>query len=256
MLNTARKTMMDGGKALGTFSHLGSSYAIECLGLAGMDYVIVDTEHGPFDVESTAEYVRSARLRNISPFARVKDATRPSILKMLDIGVEGLIIPNIHTVQEVRDIVEYGKFFPVGRRGVAPTRYGGWGFDLFACELPAYFDACNLETMLIPQCETKGCLDKIDEIVSIEGVAGIFIGPYDLSVALGKPAVFDDTFQKAVDRVYEACKSAEKYCMIYAGDAQAAKRYFEKGFNGVAVGIDAIALINSYQKLVQDVKGE
>lgn len=254
MLNTTRKTMREGNKALGTFAHLGSSYAIECLGLAGLDYVIVDTEHGPFDVESTAEYVRAAKLREISPFARVKDANRPSILKMLDIGVEGLIVPNITTVQEVHKIVEYGKFFPVGLRGVAPSRDGGWGFDGFARELPAYFETCNQETMLLPQCETIGCLEHINEIAAIEGVAGIFIGPYDLSVALGKPAVFDKTFQQAVDTVLDACNKTNKYCMIYAGDAQAAKHYFDKGFNSVAIGVDAITLINSYQQIIKDVK--
>ncbi len=99
------------------FFEIGSSIAVESLGIAGLDFLIIDTEHGPFDVESTMEYIRAAELKDLTPFVRVKDRTRSSILKMLDIGAKGLIIPFIKTVEDAEKIVEYGKYFPVGKRG-------------------------------------------------------------------------------------------------------------------------------------------
>ena len=89
MKNAIKEKMRSGEKVLGTFFELGGNTAVECLGLAGLDFFIIDTEHGPFDVESAMNFIRAGELRGISPLVRVKDTTRPSILKMLDIGAMG-----------------------------------------------------------------------------------------------------------------------------------------------------------------------
>lgn len=94
-------------------------------------------------------------------------------------------MPDVQTVDEVRKLVEYAKYYPLGRRGFAPTLSGGYGFDPECADTQQYFDHCNRQTMLIPQCETLGALEHIEEITAMEGVDGIFVGPYDLSVALG-----------------------------------------------------------------------
>ena len=255
MKNEMKEKMKSGEKMLGTFFEIGGNTAVECLGIAGLDFFIIDTEHGPFDVESAMGFVRTAELRQITPLVRVKDATRPSILKMLDIGAKGLIIPCVQTVEEVKKLVEYGKYYPVGQRGFAPARAAGFGFDPFAKDIAAYFETCNRETMIIPQCETLGCLENIEEIVSMEGVDGIFVGPYDLSVALGKPAQFaDPQIVAAIDRVLKACQVAGKFSFIYAGAKEGAKKYFAEGFNGVAFSMDAIVYINAYRELIKEIK--
>ena len=109
MKNTVKDKITAGEKAVGIFYELGGSAVVEALGLGGLDFFIIDTEHGPYDVESARDAVLAAGAHTISPFVRVKDATRASILKMLDIGAQGLIIPAIESVDEVRKIVEYGK---------------------------------------------------------------------------------------------------------------------------------------------------
>jgi len=255
MKNKVKEMLLRGEKALGTFFELGGVASAECLGIAGLDFCIVDTEHGPYDVESALLAVSAAERRGLTPFVRVKDASRASVLKMLDIGAKGLIIPCIETVQEVEKLVEYGKYYPLGRRGFAPVISSGFGFADFAAETNKYFHTCNTETLIVPQCETRGCLEHIEEIAAIKGVDGIFVGPYDLSVALGRPADMQNPeLVDAISYILEVCKKNNKISMIYAGTPEASKEKFRQGFDCVACGMDATGLITYFRKLVQDVK--
>ena len=154
----------------------------------------------------------------------------------------------------MRGLVEYGKYYPIGQRGFAPARKSGFGFEPFAQEIGAYFEICNRETMIIPQCETRGCLEHIEEVAAVPGIDGIFVGPYDLSVALGKPAQFTDPeIVGAIARILAACKTAGKFSFIYAGNKDSAKKFFADGFDGVAYGMDAIVYINAYKELIQEI---
>ncbi|MCK9218411.1 MAG: aldolase/citrate lyase family protein [Firmicutes bacterium] len=254
--NLIKEKIMKKEKVLGTFFQLGGSTSVECLGIAGLDFLVIDTEHGPLDVEQSIEYIRTAELRNITPFVRIKDISRPSVLKMLDIGAKGLIVPCVETVNQIKDLVKWAKYYPTGQRGFFTARPAGYGFKDFAKDIDNYFKICNEETLLIPQCETMGCLENIEEITNIEGVDGIFIGPYDLSIAMRKPGQFNDSeFLQGVTRILKACKAAKKLSFIYTGDNKMAKRYFTDGFDGVAVNFDAAVLINAYKKLIGEIKG-
>ena len=210
MKNLLKEKLLAGQKGIGTFFEIGGSNAVECLGASGLDFFIIDSEHGPFEPESAADLVRAACLRDITPFVRVKDCSRAAVLKMLDIGVQGLVVPCVESVQEVRDLVSYAKYYPVGNRGVMWGRDAIWGEADYASKgLAQYFETCNSKTLLIPQCETAGCLAGIEEITHIDGVDGIFIGPFDLSVALNKPGEFGtQEFKDAIDRILKACKDA------------------------------------------------
>ena len=256
MKNAIKSAMLSGKKVLGTFNELGSEIAMECLGHAGLDFAIIDTEHGPFDVETALNLVRAAKLSGVTPLVRVKDSNRNSILKMLDVGAMGLIIPNVQSLDEVKDIVRFGKYFPIGERGVAPTSGSDyWTGDDASHGLEHFFELSNSETLLIPQCETKGCLEAIEQIVAVEGVDGIFIGPYDLSTALGKPGRFSDPeISGAIQRILKACRDAKKLAFIYAGNEPAAKEDFKMGFDAVALNMDAIVLINAYKDIAARVR--
>ena len=255
MINKIKQMADKGQKALGTFFELGGTAAAECLGIAGLDFLVVDTEHGPYDVESALAAILAADRRGITPFVRIKDTSRPSVLKMLDIGAKGLVVPCVQTKEEVERLVEYAKFYPLGRRGFAFTLSGAFGYADFARDTQTYFDTSNSQTLLIPQCETRGCLDHIEEIASLEGVDGIFIGPYDLSVALGKPAQMDNPeLVDAIGHILKVCKANGKISMIFAGGAGAAKTLFDQGFDCVACGVDAIFLIEAYKSLIAQLK--
>ena len=251
MKNKIKEKMLKGEKTLGTFHEIGSAVAVECLGYSGLDYVIIDTEHGPFDVETVQNYARAAKVSGITPLVRVKDGQRNSILKMLDVGAMGLIIPNVQSVEEVKNIIKYGKYFPIGERGIAPTSGSSYWYTDYASQgLDHYFEVSNNETLLLPQCETRGCLDNIEEIVALEGVDGIFVGPYDLSTALGKPGQFgDEEVKGAIQKVLDACKKAGKFSFIYAGTESDIKKNYQMGYDSVTYNMDAIVLTEAYKKI-------
>ena len=256
MKNTLKEKIKSGEKTLGTFFELGSVSIMECLGRTGLDFVIIDNEHGPFEPESTLSYIRGAELGGITPLARVREISRPAVLKLLDIGAKGLIVPCVETVDQVKKLVEYAKYFPLGKRGFSGSRKDTWGYAYPATE--AMVDNMrinNEETLLIPQCETVGCLEHIEEIAAMEGVDGIFIGPFDLSISMGIPGQFQNPeFLAAIARILKACKDHGKISMIFTANLDLVKGYYEQGFDAVAYSMDAAILVNGFREIVKQVK--
>ena len=254
MKNNLKEKMLSGERTLGTFFETGSTTVAQCLGLAGLDYIIIDNEHGPFDPQSTLEYVRAANLYGLTPLARVSEISRPSILRLLDVGVMGLVIPDVRTVAEVERIVEYGKYLPLGKRGVANTAGSDFWFAEYAQQgLQHYFDVSNAETMLLPQCETVECLNRLEEILRVPGIDGVYVGPFDLSTALGKPGQFSDPEVKdAIAHIVGVCKAMNKRSFIFAADETAAKQDFDLGYESVTLGMDATVLTKAFQGLRKD----
>lgn len=240
MKNAILEKFRRGEPSLGIISHLLSAPAIEVLAYTGMDYVLIDLEHSPIGAEHAARLVGVAQGAGLAPLVRVDGIGRSQILKMLDVGAAGLVVPQLETVEQARKLVSYAKFPPLGNRGYCPTRDGGWGSgSCYERGMDGYMAEANISTLLIPQCETAGCLEHIEEIAAVEGVDGIFIGPFDLSIALGIPGQFGDPMlTEGIERVRRACAAAGKLCIMYAGSGEAAKRYFDQGFPSVAAGLD------------------
>ena len=223
-----------GEGVVGTFSHLGGPAVAECLSLSGLDYVIIDTEHGPFPDESTGEMIRAA------------------VLHALDLGARGIIIPDVQSVEKARRLVEYAKYYPLGARGFAFSRSAKYGFLPELKQIGDYFTATNQRTILMPQCETAGALEHIEEIAALDGIDGIFVGPYDLSVALGAPARFaTPRFAEALGRVIAACRASGKLAFIYANTMPEARAYFAQGYQGAAIGTDTAFLVKAIQGMLQ-----
>ena len=247
MKNAYREKLLRGEPTVGCFMEIGSATAAECLALAGFDYLIIDTEHGPFHPQTALEYIRCAKLYGTTPLVRVQEISRPAILKALDAGAMGLIIPSLSTVAEAEEVVRYGKYLPLGERGVAAS--GGtafWQEDYAQHGLPAYFETSNRETLLFPQCETLGCLEHLEEIAALPGIDGIFVGPFDLSTAMGMPGEFDrPEFQETLRHIQAVCRAAGKPSMIFAGSVEAARVDFAMGYDSVAYSMDASLLIEA-----------
>ena len=249
-----KKKLDKGNKVVGTFFELGSEETVECLGYTGLDFIIIDAEHAPFSLENTMKFVRAAEVVDLTALVRISDVTRPSVLRNLDVGAKGLIVPCVETVEEVKKLVEWAKYSPIGKRGYFMARTSGYGQKDFAKNLQDYFDICNRETLLIPQCETLGCLENIEEIMAMEGVDGIFVGPFDLSIALGIPTQFDHPdFKVALERIKKAANDNGKLSFIFSTDAKSTKNLFDQGFHGVAMGMDAGFLINSVKSAVKEI---
>lgn len=255
IFNFLKEKIISGEKTLGTFMELGGDGTIECMARGGFDYIVIDAEHGPFSVETTMKHIITAEESHITPLVRICEITRSNILRMLDAGTKGLIIPNVDSVNQVREIIKHAKFAPIGQRGYCPTRTSCWGADDWAVNGKSYMERCNNETLVIPQCETVGAYENIEEILAMEGVDGIFIGPCDLSIALGIPFEFDSPIlRKAILDVLNACKKANKLSFIFAGNTKTAKEYFNLGFDSVAYSLDASIFVKACNQAVLDCK--
>ena len=256
MHNILKEKLAQGKQPLGTFVGTASPAVVECLGCAGLDFVILDNEHSPVEAETTAAMVRAAELRNVTPLARVREISRPAILKLLDVGVQGLIVPDVRSTEDVRRVVDYAKYAPVGRRGFCPSRKDGWGTDpqCGVLDTMAHF---NQETLVIPQCETVEALSDIETIAAMDGVDGIFIGPFDLSISMGMPGDFENPqFRAALARILSACRAAGKPCLIFAGDGAGAAVRFAQGYDAVAMGLDATLLIAGVKAQIAAGRGQ
>ncbi len=255
-MNPLRKKFLEHQLSIGTFTQLSSPTAVECLGRTGLDYVLLDTEHCPVDIDFLTAAITAADAAGIVPLVRINDISRSKVLQPLDYGAQGLIVPAVETVEQVRQLVEYAKFPPLGNRGYCPTRDGGWGYDQISRQgVDAYFANANRETLLIPQCETVGCLEHIEEIAAMDGVDGIFVGPFDLSIALGHPLEFDcPEMKSAMQRIRTACRRSGKMSFIFCGDAAMAKAKAAEGFDSVTTGLDALMLTEAYRAMVDAIR--
>ena len=254
MANNFKKMIAENKKPIGTFVDTASAYVVECLGRTGLDYVIMDNEHSPIEAETTANLVRACECAHLTPLARVREISRPAVLKLLDVGVQGLIVPNVKTVEDVKSLVSYSKYSPVGNRGFCPSRKDGFGYDLnmSVSDTMKYF---NEEVLLIPQCETAEALSVIEEIVAIDGVDGIFVGPFDLSISMGMPGEFgNEKFQAALKRILNACHDNKKFCMLFTGNDAGVVDGFEKGFDSMTYSLDAGLIVGCIKEKIDAIK--
>ena len=252
--NRVKAKMEAGEKVVGTFFALDSVPAVELLAKLGYDLIMIDTEHGPFDVETAEKFVIASEAAGITPFVRVKDTTRGSILKMLDIGARGLLVPFIKDPAQVKEVISYGKYRPLGDRGFGPGRAAGYAVDpKIIGNIEDYFSFSNSENLIIPQCETVEALERIEEIADIEGVAGIFIGPFDLSISMGIPRQFGEPrFIEAMKKVVKVCHERGKFAWILAGTPEDAEYKFGLGFDGV-LNMDLTLFMNGASAFINGV---
>lgn len=253
MHNRVLEKLAQGQPALGTITHLKSPAAVEALGAAGLDYVMLDMEHCPMDWGDVQNAVTAADAAGITPFVRIADCSRSAVLHALDVGAKGIIVPCIDCVEQVKELIAYAKFRPLGARGYCMTRDGKWGCDAAYAEgLTGYMRESNEKTLLIPQCETVGCLGHIEEITALPGVDGILIGPYDLSIDMGLDGQFEHPdFRAAVAKILSACKAAGKMSMIFVGSEEDMCRRLSEGFDNILYGLDVLSLIRHYSSVAE-----
>ena len=258
MLNKLREAIEKKKYAVGTFLGAANPSIVEIMGYTGLDFVVIDTEHGPYDTMPMSDLIQAAESKGLSPLVRIADITHREMQRALDNGAEGIIIPCLKSIDDFRKVVDLGKFAPLGNRGFIKGRGSGFGNEPWASgTLTEYMQNSNDKVLLLPQCETKEALDNIEEIVQIEGIDGIFIGPFDLSICMGIPGRFDaPEFKAAVDRILRACKQAGKLCMTFTGTPEEAKMYIDKGFDAVANSIDTIVFAQAYRSMVDEIRGQ
>lgn len=208
----------------------------ETAGYAGFDYCIIDMEHGPISTDKLQELIRACECGGAAAIVRVPDISEQSIGKPLDLGAAGVQIPQVSTPEEAQKAVSLAKFYPNGERGVCrfvrAARYS-------SLEKTTYFQEAN-DALVILQVEGKQGVEHIDEILKIDGIDIIFIGPYDLSQSLGVPGevehpLMTDTMKELVEKA-----QSKGICVgTFVDSVEAGIRWRELGVHYISYSVDA-----------------
>jgi 4-hydroxy-2-oxoheptanedioate aldolase len=230
--------------AIGTFVNLGSALATEACAMAGLDWLLVDLEHGSGSEDALVGQVLAAAAHDVPLFVRVESLERIRVGRVLDLGVAGVMIPRVAGAAQARQVARWARYPPAGERGMATyNRACGFGTRTEALA------TANDEVTVITQVETRGALDEVEEIAAIPGVDALFVGPLDLSQALGVQGDYEaPVFQDAVARVATAAADHGIVAGILARDREAAERYAAAGFGLIAVGSDFTFLMDGARR--------
>lgn len=235
-MKNLKKRIRQGETLNGCWLNLGSSVTAEIVGLAGFDWVLIDIEHGAGGEKEVLFQLQALEHTPSAPIVRVESADRQRIHRVLDMGAEGIMCPRLNNLEESKEVVRGLHYPPEGLRGVAKmVRATGFGRNF-----PDYWKESRDNIIGIVQVETLEVLDDLEEIAALDGVDVLFIGPADLSMALGIFGQFDHPlFKEAVSATVNAAKKAGKATGILLFNSEDFTTYHEMGIRMIACGADA-----------------
>jgi 2-keto-3-deoxy-L-rhamnonate aldolase RhmA len=236
------KQRLKQGEALnGCWLSLGSSVTAEIIGLSGYDWVLLDLEHGTGSEGDILHQLQALEHTPAAPIIRVESIQRQRIHRVLDLGAEGIMCPRINNADEARSVATGLHYPPHGERGVAmKVRATGYG-ENFA----DYYRDAKDNILGIVQIETLEVLNHLDEIASTEGIDVLFIGPADLTMALGIFGQFDHPlFKDALQATVKAANRAGKMTGILTFNPNDYEKYYDTGIRMIACGSDAAFVAN------------
>ncbi len=247
------------GTAFGSWCQINSPEIAELTARSGIDFCIVDMEHGSFGIESAAAMVRAVAAGGASSVVRVPDATRTNIFKVLDAGASGVMVPNIEDAETVRAVVDYARFAPEGRRGACPcviaTAHGVDDWRDYVA-----WSADNLVVAVLV--ETARGLENYDEIIAVRGLTMVAMGPFDLSMALGLNGDWKhpEVRRKQEDMVRKArARGLDVMASTFDSDPEDLARqvasWKELGVRLFAVSGDRFMLSSGYKAIVSRLQG-
>lgn len=242
--NILRKKLKTGQKVFGTWSMLSSSNVISVIGSAGLDFVILDMEHGPMSYETVEDMVRAAQLADCQPIVRVSDKRESTILRALETGSQAIMVPHVSTPEEAKAIVKASRYFPLGERGMAPyTRIHGYSHE----NLGKSLHSANENTLVGILVEGKEGIENLKKIADVEGIDLIYLGIYDISQSIGLPGQLN---HKKVIETQKKCIRIIQNKGIAAGsfarDLEYINLLYQAGFEFIAYLCDSAVLKSGY----------
>lgn len=245
------KEKMRSDGVVGLFSKTSDPGFIEAMGYAGADYVILDLEHGPNAVQSVQNLVRAAQVSGLLPIVRVKESCASVMGEVLDIGAGGIQVPQITTREEAAAVIERTKFAPMGSRGVCRfVRAANYSSkDRFE-----YFRDAN-KALTILQIEGQEGINNIEEILSVDGVDVIFIGPYDLSQSLGVPGDIDNPIvREKMIEIIDKCKVRGIAVGTFVDTLENAAKWKSAGVKYISYSVDMGVFTDAVRSIMNEVK--
>ena len=227
--NTVKEKLSAGERVFGCFIPLASPEIVEMCALTGFDFALIDAEHGPISPETAYPMVLAAEARGMEAFARVGQADKQMVLKFLDVGVSGIMAPQVNTLEQASAAVDGTKYYPTGNRGLA----GGRTFDFgLSAPLSSLVAPLNDRVLTILQFEHVDALKDLDAILALEQLDVLFVGPNDLAQSLGFPGQpGHPEVTRVADEVVARAKAAGKKTGTVAYTLDLVNNIFERGFD-------------------------
>jgi 2-keto-3-deoxy-L-rhamnonate aldolase RhmA len=228
---------------------LPTAATAEILADTGFDWLFIDGEHGPLENRDILAILQAVG-HKIACVVRVPAGDEVPIKKVLDLGADGIIVPQVNTAQQAADVVRFARYAPDGGRGVGLARAHGYG-----ARFEEYLQSANDNVAVIVQAEHAEAVENIQAIVKVPGVDAIQLGPYDLSASLGKMGLIDDPLvTAAIDRVTDACRSAGMPMGQFGVTAAAVRPYMEQGYTLITAGVDTLLLGYAAKKILAELR--
>ncbi len=229
------KKKIEQGYVIGPFMKTCDPAFVESAGYAGMDFVILDMEHGPAGIETMQNNIRAAQISGLFTVVRVPSISEEAIGKALDIGAAGVQVPQVSSANEAERAVSMAKFYPQGERGVCRfVRAANYS------SLPRneYFTSAN-ENFVIVQLEGAKAIENLDSILSVQGIDIVFIGPYDLSQSFGVPGEITHPLVLAeMEKIVKTARSKGVVVGVFADTPKAAQIWKGLGVQYIAYSVD------------------
>ena len=246
--NRVKQAWKQGETTVGAWLSLPNSFSAELMAQQGFDWLTIDMQHGLIDYSDAVQMLTAISTTSVTPFVRVPWNDPATLMKVLDAGAYGVIVPLINNREEAERAVGACRYPPRGYRSSGPIRasiYGGTDYQANA----------NEHIAVILMIETKDGIANLDEILSVDGVDAVYIGPSDLSYALGMAPRMDNPDarpQETVQRILAACKRHNVAGGIHTGGPEYSAKWVQAGFQMVTLTSDANCLVRSAQELLRD----
>ncbi len=239
-----------GQTVVGPFSKTSDPSMIEAMGYAGFDFIIIDLEHGPNSILNAQNLVRAAQITGTFPIIRVPENSASAIGKALDIGALGVQVPQISNAEQAKLAVEYAKFGPIGMRGVCRFVRAAEFSNKDRFE---YFAEAN-QNYLILQLEGEEAIKNIEAIIAVAYVNIIFLGPYDLSQALGVPGQINHPVViEKIEYIVNLCKANSKKTGIFTDNLADARRWRELGIDYISYSVDVGIIQEASMTIISEI---
>lgn len=247
--NYLKEKLAAGQPVLGTWATIPSAISADILAASGLDFIIIDAEHGPISFERAQEMVIACESRAVSPVMRVGTINEADILKALDIGVHCILVPNIKSCDDVKQLVSYCKYPPIGQRGFSPfTRAGNYSRES-ATTLTAQ---ANANTQIAIIVEGEEAIRDIDSILAIKELDIVYIGLFDLSKALGIPGQVDSPqVMNCLKELTAKITAAGKYAGTISTNKARMHEFLALGVRFIVHLVDCDVLRGAYADLRQ-----
>ena len=247
-----KRRLQAGETVIGPFVIIPSVPLVDTLGYSGMDFCIIDTEHGPISQESATDLVIAAQGVGVAPIIRVGDNDERLILRALDIGSEGVQVPQINEIRDAEAVVHAAKYAPIGERGLSIfTRAGSYFKDGGG----DHTNRQNDETMTVVHIEGKKGLDNLESIMTVDGIDVLFLGPYDISQSLGVPGdVRNPIVESALREATAKARAQGRAVGSYAKDVEMGKWLIDLGIQYISINVDATIYMQACEAIATELK--